>query len=87
MARMASIDNSGFPYCTNRLIVLLGTKLYCVVQLKIDRNMVIIYNYGMHILVQSQGHAPHLLAISMAMVMRQYGTKCIDLCAVLSSSI
>ena len=49
--------------------------------------MVIIYNYGMQILWQSQAHAPHLLAISMAMEMRQYGTELIDLCIMLSASI
>jgi hypothetical protein len=32
-------------------------------------------------------NAPHLLAILMAMAMRQYGTHCIDLCVVLSTSI
>ena len=49
--------------------------------------MVIIYNYGMQILWQSQAHAPHLLEILMAMVMRQYGTEHIDLCIVLRASI
>ena len=49
--------------------------------------MVIIDNYGMQILRQSQAHAPCLLVISMAMAMRQYGIERIDLCIVLSTSI
>ena len=49
--------------------------------------MVIIYNYAMQIVWQSQAHAPHLLAISMAMAMRQYSTEHIDTCVVLGALI
>ena len=49
--------------------------------------MVIIYNYGMQILQQQKTNASHSLAISMAMAMRQYGTKRIDMCVVLGASI
>ena len=49
--------------------------------------MVIVYNYGMQILRGQQTHAPHLLAILMAMAMRWYCTKHINQCRMLVYSI
>jgi hypothetical protein len=49
--------------------------------------MVIIYNYDMQILNQQHTNASLLLVITVAMGMRQYGTKLIDLCVVFRASI
>ena len=49
--------------------------------------MVIIYDIGMQILQQQQINASHMLAILVAMAMRQYITKRINLCIVLRASI
>ena len=49
--------------------------------------MVIIYNYGMQLLRQQQTNASPVLAILVAMAMRQYSTEHINIFVVLVASI